>query len=92
MKYYRQSNGYWSIAGLFIYLHKQDKWGIIRDNRLLLLLVLLVVNDAKRMLIRTQDEVRMLGAVTHAMGQSGLCVTCPIKLENTKTPVKKLVI
>lgn len=91
MKYYRQSNGYWSIAGLFIYLHKQDKWGRIRDNRLLLL-VLFAVNDAKRMLIRTPDEVRMLGAVTHAMGQSVLCITCPIKLENTKMPKKKLVI
>lgn len=74
-----------------IYINRTSG-GRKRDDHLLLLLLLLVVNDAKRMLIRTPDEVRMLGAVTHAMGQNGLCVTCPIKLENTKTPVKKLVI
>lgn len=51
-------------------------------------------SDGMQIIDGTVITTRFSGELTlsHATGRMCLYVTCPIKLENTKTPVKKLVI
>ena len=48
--------------------------------------------EGDKLLERTLVSTRTPDELGHAMGTACLYVTCPIKLENTKTPVKKFVI